>query len=88
MGSFLRTYFPGRKVTPPPKSVFHSCIWASVDLTNANELLSVSRNHLKYEHFGIMCFDRILVVNFPSKIATPLSAGFDIKSFLVKFEDI
>ena len=39
--TFLRTYFPGRKVTPPPKSVFHMCIWPSASLANATELLSV-----------------------------------------------
>ena len=36
---FLRHFFvnllPGRKVTPKPKSVFHSCIWPSADLSNA-----------------------------------------------------
>jgi|LakMenE01Jun11ns_1017448.scaffolds.fasta_scaffold9949311_4 hypothetical protein len=41
MGSFLLTYFPGQKVSPRPKSVFHSCIWPSANLANAIELLYV-----------------------------------------------
>ena len=35
---FFVNLLPGRKVTPPPKSVFHSCIWPSESLANAREL--------------------------------------------------
>jgi hypothetical protein len=43
---FFANLLPGRKVSPPPKSVFHSCIWPSVGLANATELLYVSgRKH-------------------------------------------
>jgi len=35
----------GRKVSPPPKSVFHSCIWPSAGIAIATELLYVLGNN-------------------------------------------